>query len=339
MINFGIVGCGHIAKKHGAAIEQIKEAGLEAVCDVDASRTLPFKEQFGATSYSDYDSFLKHQPLDAVIICTPSGLHYELGEKAAMAGKHILVEKPYVLNSSDGRLLAEICRERGVQLGVVHPNRTKPGVVALKKAVDEYWFGTITHASAVLRWNRNREYFSSAPWRSTRLLDGGILFNQAIHNIDLFRWLTGPVKEVFAYGATRVHAIESEDVCVCCTKLESGALGLIEAAVTLYPSNLKETLAVFGSHGTVVLGGTTLSKIKEWKFSHLSQEEALRQTELINGASEQGGHLTIIQDFVSSIINGHSPLVSGREALKTICLVNSIYQSMESGCPVPVKYP
>lgn len=338
MLNFGIVGCGHIAKKHGAAIEQIEGAKLAAVCDVDASRTLPFRDQYGATGYSDYNNFLKHQPLDAVIICTPSGLHFELGEKAALTGKHVLIEKPYVLNCCHGKVLADICRERGVQLGVVHPNRTKPVAAALKKALDEGWFGTITHVSAAIRWNRNQEYFRSAPWRGTRLMDGGILFNQAIHNLDLFHWLTGPVTEVFAYGATRVHNIESEDICVCSAKLESGALGLIEAAVTLYPCNLEETLAVFGSHGTAVLGGTTLSKIKEWRFSHLNQEEALHQAQMINGASEQGGHLIIIQDFVSSVINGHPPLVSGKEAQKTICLVNSIYRSMESHRPEPVRY-
>jgi len=338
MIHFGIVGCGHIAKKHAPSLERLENARLAAVCDVKPDRTLPFKEQYSAASYSSYEAFLRHAPLDAVIICTPSGLHFELGEKAAAAGKHILVEKPFVLNSCHGNQLLDACKKRGLKLGVVHPNRTKPAVVALREAIDGGWFGSITHASAVLRWNRNSEYFNSAPWRGTRLLDGGILFNQAIHNIDLFNWLAGPVTEVFAYGANRIHSIESEDVCVCCAKLASGGLGIIEAAVTLYPRNLEETLAVFGSHGTAVLSGTTLSKIKVWKFAHLSEEEAWNQAQAVNSTLDTTGHLAILEDFISSIINDHPPLVSGEEALGAVCLVESIYRSMESGWPVSVKY-
>lgn len=336
-IDFGIVGCGHIAEKHASALAKIENARLTTLCDIHQERTRPLEEQFGAAAYSCYEEFLRHPQLDAVIICTPSGLHYELGEKAAAAGKHFLVEKPFVLNPGDGERLVASCKSRGVRLGVVHPNRTKAAVLALKKALKEGWFGTITHASAVLRWNRSPEYFSSAPWRGTRLLDGGILFNQAIHNLDLFNWLAGPVKEVFAYGATRIHKIECEDVCVCAAQLESGALGLIEAAVTLYPRNLEESLAIFGSHGTAVLGGVTLSKIKEWKFAHLTEEEALEQKESVNNTADKAGHLALLEDFLSSIINNHPPLVSGEEALRTIYLINSIYQSMAEGRPAPVN--
>ena len=338
MINFGIIGCGHIAKKHAAALKEIEGTKLTAVCDVDLHRTASFANQFNAAAYPCYEEFLRHQPLDAVIICTPSGLHASLGDRAAIAGKHILVEKPFVLDLSDGEKLVTNCRENGVHLGVVHPNRTKSAVVALKDSLRQGLFGTITHASAVVRWNRNPEYFSSAPWRGTRLLDGGLLFNQAIHNLDLFNWLAGPVEEVFAYGATRVHQIECEDVAVCTVKLKSGALGVIEAAVTLYPRNLEESLALFGSRGTAILGGTTLSQIKEWKFSHLSEEEAWAQAELINNTPDTSGHLAILKDFVAAIIDNRPPMVSGEEALGTLALIKSLYRSMEKGRPERVSY-
>ena len=337
-INFGIAGCGHIAAKHAAALDEIANARLAAVCDLDQKRTLPFVQQYGASSYTDYEDFLKHKPLDAVIICTPSGLHFQLGEKAVSAGKHLLVEKPFVLNVADGKKLVVSCREKGLLLGVVHPNRTKPPVTALKSALGEGRFGKITHVSAVLRWNRNAEYFRAAAWRGTRLLDGGILFNQAVHNIDLLNWLAGPVEKVFAYGATRVHNIECEDVCACALKFRSGALGLIEAAVTLFPRNLEESLAVFGSRGTAVLGGTVLSGVKEWKFADMTEDESRQQAEIINGTPNTPGHMVVLRDFISAINDNRPPMVSGEEALKTLCLIKAIYRSMETGRPAEVHY-
>ena len=117
-INFGIAGCGHIAAKHASALADMENARLAAVCDLDRKHTLPFVQQYGASSYTDYEDFLKHKPLDAVIICTPSGLHFQLGEKAVSAGKHLLVEKPFVLNVADGKKLVVSCREKGYSLGL-----------------------------------------------------------------------------------------------------------------------------------------------------------------------------------------------------------------------------
>jgi predicted dehydrogenase len=247
-----------------------------------------------------------------------------------------LLEKPFVLDLNEGKNLVELCKSKGVKLGVVHPNRAKAVVQALGKAVNGGWFDKITHASAMLRWNRVPEYFNIAAWRGTRELDGGILFNQAIHNIDLLNWLLGPVDEVFAYGATQLHNIEYEDVCVCTLKLKSGALGIIEAAVTLYPENLEESIAIFGSQGTAVLGGKSLSKILEWKFSCLTEAEAKCQIERLNNGLDAAGHKEVIGDFVKAITQNLEPLVSGKEALKVLYLVKAIYQSISTNQPVKV---
>ncbi|MHB1043819.1 MAG: Gfo/Idh/MocA family protein, partial [Eubacteriales bacterium] len=188
-VRFGIVGCGHIAKKHVSAIENIENANLIAVCDNNINYAKAFAEQYRVSAYTDYDEFILDPGIDAVIICTPSGLHASMGEKAADHGKHLLVEKPFVLDLHDGARLIEVSRKQGIKLGVVHPNRMKPVVQALYRAIKEDWFGKITHVNATLRWNRGPQYFQSAAWRGTRALDGGILFNQAIHNIDLLNWL------------------------------------------------------------------------------------------------------------------------------------------------------
>jgi UDP-N-acetyl-2-amino-2-deoxyglucuronate dehydrogenase len=337
IVNFGIVGCGFIAEKHVKALEQIANARLVAACDSDQKRVVSFSEKYGVTSYDNYDEFLKDPGVEAVIICTPSGSHGAMGEKAAYAGKHILLEKPFVLDPSQGKNLVELCKSKGVKLGVVHPNREKAVVRALSEAINGGWFGKITHASAVLRWNRTPEYFNSASWRGTRELDGGMLFNQAIHNIDLLNWLFGPVDEVFAFGATQLHNIEYEDVCVCALKLKSGALGMIEAAITLYPENLEESIAVFGSQGTAVLGGKSLSRIQEWKFSRFSEAEAKMQAEQLNNVSDPAGHKEIIEDFIKAITRNQEPHVSGEEAMKVLNLINAIYQSIKTNQPVKIQ--
>lgn len=336
IVNFGIIGCGYIAQKHVMALEQIADARLVAACDSDQKRLTSFSEKYGISSYGNYDEFLKDPEVEAVIICTPSGSHAAMGEKAAHAGKHILLEKPFVLNINQGKNLVELCKSKGVTLGVVHPNRVKTVVRALSEAVSGGWFGKITHASAVLRWNRTPEYFNSAAWRGTRELDGGILFNQAIHNIDLFNWLLGPVDEVFAYGATQLHNIEYEDVCVCTLKFKNGALGTIEAAITLYPENLEESIAVFGSQGTAVLGGKSLSRIQEWKFSKFSEAEAKIQADQLNNELDPAGHKEVIEDFIKAITRNQEPLVSGEEAMKVLYLIKAIYQSTKTNQPVKV---
>ncbi len=336
MVNIGISGCGNIAQKHALALENITNCRLVAVCDNDLQRTVPFVKKYGVRSYENYIDFLCDSETQAVIICTPSGLHAAMGEKAAQASKHILLEKPFVLDIQQGRNLVELCKSKEVTLGIVHPNRAKTVVQALHEAVNGGWFEKITHASAVIRWNRAPEYFNSAAWRGTRALDGGILFNQAIHNIDLLNWLVGPVDEVFAYGATRLHNIEYEDVCVCTLKLKNGALATLEAAVTLYPENLEESLAIFGTKGTAVLGGKTLSKIKEWKFSCISEVVAKSQIERLNNSSDITGHKEIIEDFVKAVTENQEPLVSGKEALKALYLIKAIYQSISTNQPVKV---
>jgi predicted dehydrogenase len=148
--------------------------------------------------------------------------------------------------------------------------------------------------------------------------------------------LLGPVDEVFAYGATQLHNIEYEDVCVCTLKLKSGALGMIESAITLYPENLEESIAVFGSQGTAVLGGKSISRIQEWKFSKFSEAESKIQAEQLNNEPDPAGHKEVIEDFIKAITRNQEPLVSGEEAMKVLYLIKAIYQSIKTNQPVKI---
>ena len=180
-VNFGIIGCGAIAVKHGEAIKNSNLANLDASFDTNFSRACDFADIYGGKAFSDLGLFLSLSDIDVVCICTPSGLHAAIGIACAKAGKHVLVEKPLALSLEDADALIEACQENGVLLGVVHQNRLKPAIKLLRKAMEEGRFGKLTHASAIIRWNRNQGYFQKEPWRGTKKMDGGLLINQAIH--------------------------------------------------------------------------------------------------------------------------------------------------------------
>ncbi|MBA4495985.1 Gfo/Idh/MocA family protein [Paenactinomyces guangxiensis] len=330
MIRYGIVGCGHIAKKHVAAIEAVEGAKLVAVCDTNAERLAEFAKD-GIEGYTDFADLLQTD-IDVVCICTPSGLHPKLTIQAAEAKKHVIVEKPMALTLEDADRMIEACERNGVKMAVVHPNRFRPAIMELRRQLNQGAFGKIGHANATVRWNRNQAYYDQAPWRGTREMDGGVLMNQAIHNMDLLLWMMGDVEEVFSYQATRLRKIEAEDTSVSVIKFKSGALGVLEAAVTIYPKNLEESLSIFGEKGTAIVGGPTANWIKHWKFENINDEEAeavIRRIE--NDPFGVPGHQCIIQDLTDAIKEDRTPVVSGKEGRKALSLVVACQQSAETG--------
>lgn len=336
VLRFAIVGCGHIAKKHAAGIEAVENAKLVAVCDTDQERMNAFLKD-GVKGYTRYQELLEDSNIDVVNICLPTGLHADFTVQAAEAGKHVIVEKPMALNLADADRMIEACEKNGVKLAVVHPNRFRPAIQQLRNRLEAGAFGKIGHANATVRWNRNDAYFAQAPWRGTKAMDGGVLMNQAIHNIDLLLWMMGDAEEVTSYAATRIRKIETEDTSVSIIRFKSGALGVLEAAITLYPRNLEETLSIFGETGTAVIGGPTANWIKTWKFADLSEEEAKQVIQQVEkDPFGVPGHQCIIQDMVDAIATGRDPVVSGREGRHVLQLVIACQQSAEKHRPIRI---
>jgi len=329
-LNFGIIGCGRIAYKHAEAIKKNEKANLLYVCDIIEERAVDYKNKYGAERYfTDYHEMLEMPDLDVVNICTPSGMHAEMGIAAAKAGKHVIVEKPMALSSIDADALINACDENGVKLAVCFQNRFNPPVQKLRRALEEGRFGKLTHASAVVRWFRPQDYYDQAPWRGTWAMDGGCLMNQSIHNIDLLQWMMGPVESVFGYTANNFRKIEAEDVGVAVLEFKNGALGVIEASTTIYPENLEETLAIFGEKGTVMLGGIAVNKIETWKFAD-SQDENLEMEQQDVPNVYGFGHDALIEDFIRAVIEDRRPYIDGREGIKSLRIVLGIYHSAVS---------
>jgi UDP-N-acetyl-2-amino-2-deoxyglucuronate dehydrogenase len=329
-MNFAIVGCGHIAKKHAEAIEHIEGANLVAVCDKVPQAMDEYVKKYGAKPYENLTDMLNDPSIDVVNICTPSGLHAPIAVEAAKAKKHVIVEKPIALTLEDADSIINACKDNNVKLAVVHPNRFRPVVQELKRLMDEGRFGKLSHANATVRWNRNQAYYDQAPWRGTKALDGGVLMNQAIHNIDLLIWLMGDVEEVYSMSATRLRNIEAEDVSTGVVRFKNGALGVVEAATTIYPKNLEESLSIFGETGTAIIGGTTATQFNHLAIESLNDEETNAIIERVK-ANPLGkpGHQYIIEDMIQAIQEDREPIVNGEEGKRALQLVLAFYESAD----------
>jgi UDP-N-acetyl-2-amino-2-deoxyglucuronate dehydrogenase len=338
MINFAIVGCGHIAKKHAESIENAEGANLFAVCDTIPANMEYYFETYGVETYTDFDEMLQNDQIDVINICTPSGFHAPLAIKAANAGKHVVVEKPIALTRQDSDAIIEACAKNGVKLSVVHPNRFRPVMIELKKAMEENKIGKLSHGNATVRWNRNQEYYDQAPWRGTKAYDGGVLMNQAIHNLDLLLWFMGDVEEVYSMDATRLRNIETEDVSTGVVRFKDGSLGVIEAATTVYPQNLEETISIFGETGTVKIGGRNALYVDHWNVASMNEDETNQLIERVKqDPLGKPGHQWIIEDMISSIKEDRQPIVTGEDGKKALLLVLALNKSAELNQPVKIS--
>lgn len=334
-MNFGIIGCGFIAKKHAKAINEIDGAKLVAVSDKIPEAMEFYVNEYGADAYEDLADMLDRTDVDVVCVCTPTGLHAPLAIQVASAKKHIILEKPIAMTLEETDQIIDVCHNNGVKLAIVHPNRYRPVVKELRKILDSDLLGKISHANAIVNWNRNQEYYDQSSWRGTKEFDGGALMNQAIHNLDLLLWFMGDVEELYSMEATRLRNIEAEDVSSGVVRFKSGALGLIQASTTVYPKNYEETITIFGEKGTVKIGGSNAIYFEHLEIEGMEPEKIqLLKEKVKNDPWGKPGHQCIIEDMIQAIKEDRKPAVSGEEGRKSLELVLSFYESAEKNQPI-----
>ena len=341
-MRYALIGCGRISTNH---IKAAVNNGLEivAVCDVLPEHMDAVLEKHGLQSdpkirrYTDYKELLDQEKPELVSIATESGSHAEIALGAIDRGIHVIIEKPMAMSMVDAEEIIRRSREKGVKVSACHQNRFNVAVQKMRKALEDGRFGTLSHGSVHIRWNRNKDYYDQAPWRGTWAEDGGTLMNQCIHGIDLLRWTFGDAVDT-VYGLTRQveHPyLEAEDVGMALVRFKNGAIATIEGTVNVYPRNLEETLYVFGQTGTVKIGGTSTNNIDVWDFMDENDEDKenkglKEQTSNVYG----NGHTSLFRDVIEAIEEDREPYVdavAGRNALE---LVLAIYKSMKEGCPV-----
>jgi len=334
MVGIGIVGCGMVAKFHAEAIGLLPQAKLVAACSRNTERASKFGAQFSIPWRTNYQEFLASPDIQIVDICTPSGTHAGLGIAAARAGKHVLVEKPIDITPERAQELINACREAGVKLGVILQSRFMDAPQRIKQAFDAGRFGRPIMGNAYVKWFRTDQYYASGEWRGTLALDGGgAMINQAIHTIDLLRWIMGPVESVYALTATLAHNIEVEDTAVAALRFKNGALGTIEATTSVYPG-FKRRVEITGKNGTAILDGDSIST---WAFVDQTGEETVEiAADITDGSADPAaisaeGHRRQIADMIDAVLNDRAPAVDGVEGKKALDLIAAIYRSAAEG--------
>jgi predicted dehydrogenase len=343
MINFALVGCGRIAKRHAEILGdgQVARAQLAAVCDVQPDRARSFGQHFNVPYFGDAGRMIEElrDRIDVVTILTPSGSHARDCTRLAPFGKHIVVEKPMALTLADADAMIDACDRAGVRLFVVKQNRFNLPVQKLREAIDGGRFGKLVLGTVRVRWCRPQSYYDQDPWRGTWAEDGGVFANQASHHVDLLEWMMGDVESVIAKSTTALADIQVEDTGVVLLKFRNGALGTIEATTATRPVDLEGSISVLGENGAVEIGGFAVNHMRHWKFSPETAEDA----EVLNRFSENPpgvygfGHVRYLEQVVESILDRKPAAVDGREGRKSLRLITAIYQSIESGREVTLR--
>lgn len=327
MVKIGLIGCGRISKNHFAAIAAQPEAQCVACCDIIADRAAEAAQRYEIPFWTtEYEQLLKHNDIELISICTPSGLHPLHGIQAARAGKHVLTEKPMGCRLYEASDLIQTCDQAGVKLFVVLQNRLNPAVQIARRAFEEGRFGQIYMIVANVFWTRPQDYYDMDPWRGTWELDGGAFMNQAAHYVDMVQWFGGPIQEVKSVTGTLARRIEAEDTGCAAIRFQNGAIGSINVTMLTYPQNLEGSITIIGETGTVRVGGTSMNKIEKWVFADLRDYDNEVEQSNTNPSSVYGfGHNAYYRNIVDAIQTGAKPVSDGREGYKSLDLLEWIY--------------
>ena len=342
MLRFALVGCGRIAKRHAELLGsgQIAHAQLAAVCDVVRAKAQGVGERFSIPYFEDMHAMMQAVRPDVVVVLTESGRHAEHVLELARYGRDIVVEKPMALTLDDADAMIRACDGAGVRLFVVKQNRFNVPVMKLREALEKGRFGRLVLGTVRVRWCRTQAYYDQDPWRGTWALDGGVLSNQASHHVDLLEWMMGDVDTVFARSATALVKIEAEDTAVVVLRFRSGALGIIEATTAARPTDLEGSISLLGELGSVEIGGFAVNEIRVWKFVQPDAQDAKVMSDYsVNPPNVYGfGHQAYYEHVIDCIRNDKQQLVDGLEGRKSLELISAIYESIETGKEVQLRF-
>ena len=290
--------------------------------------------------FEDMHEMMRTVAVDVAVVLTESGNHAAHVIALAQYKRDIVVEKPMALTLEDADAMIRACDAAGVRLFVVKQNRFNVPVVKLREALEQGRFGRLVMGTVRVRWCRTQAYYDQDKWRGTWALDGGVLSNQASHHIDLLEWMMGEVDTVFAKSATALVKIEAEDTAVVLLRFRNGALGIIEATTAVRPKDLEGSISVLGEHGSVEIGGFAVNEMKVWNFAtRLVDDDNVMAKYSVNPPNVYGfGHQAYYEHVVDCIVHDKQQLVDGLEGRKSLELISAIYESIETGREVQLRF-
>lgn len=332
-IKFGLIGCGSVGSRHAEHIKNLAE--LQAVCDIKPELAKKFGEKYLCNHYTTIDELLLNEEgIDIISVCTPNGLHAHHSIQALLAGKHVLCEKPMALSVKSCEKMIKAAEDANRRLFVVKQNRFNPPIVALKKVLSENILGRIFSVQLNCFWNRNDEYYKNSNWKGTKDLDGGTLFTQFSHFIDLLYWLIGDIMKVYAFAKNFNHnnIIEFEDAGVVILEFENGVLGTIHYTVNSFSRNMEGSITLFGEKGTVKVGGQYLNileyqNIKGYEIVNLPESASANDYGSYQGS--MSNHDKVYENVIDVLINGGTISTNFMDGLKTVQIIEKIYNSVK----------
>lgn len=324
---FAIIGCGRIAARHAAEIARVGELG--AVCDIDTGRAASLAATFGGQTYASLSELLASDPAGIMVVCTPNGLHAAHCIEALGAGRHVLCEKPLAISVTDGQAMIRAARDAGKRLFVVKQNRFNPPVATVHSLLQSGALGQIDGFQINCFWHRPPSYFENS-WHGTRELDGGTLFTQFSHFIDLLYWFLGEVRFVTGWRSNVQHQqnVETEDQGVASIVMKNGCVGSLHYTINAHEKNFEGSITLFGRRGTVKIGGPYLDKLEYFSVDGLSSPvlTASRPPNHYGDYSgSMGNHHLVYDEMIRALDGpGHAALEAD-EALKSVEIIEQIY--------------
>ena len=332
-IKLGLIGCGRISKNHFDAVSQIPEAEFVAVADIKHAKAEAAGKEYGIKGvYTDYHEMLEKEKLDAVSICTPSGLHSRIGVDVANSKAAVITEKPMGISIEQADSLIKACDLNNVPLFVVKQNRLNATLQLLKRAIDKRRFGQIYVAQSNVFWQRPQQYYDAEKWRGTWEFDGGAFMNQASHYVDAIYWLLGSVDSVMAYTATLARSIEAEDSGSAILHFRNGTIASINVTMLTYPKNFEGSITIIGEKGTVKVGGVAVNKIEHWEFEDYDDDDRIVMDTNYQPPNIYGfGHNPYYRNVIDVLLGRDTPSTDGRDGRKSVEIIQAIYLSAKTG--------
>lgn len=341
-MKFALVGCGEIAKKHVHVITNLLPgAKITGVCDVVKEKAEKTASSLQVPAFTDAREMLETlgSDVDIVNILTPSGVHHRSIMDVIAYGKPIVVEKPIALRLDEADDIIRECDSHKVKIFVVHQNRYNLPIIKAREAMEKGRFGKLVMGTVRLRWKRDQAYYDSAAWRGTWAHDGGVFTNQASHHIDMLTWFMGPVETVKAIGTTRLVDIECEDTGAALIRFSSGAIGIIEVTTATRPKDLEGSISILGEKGSVVIGGFFMNELATWEFEDRQPADDEIFAKCGKNPPEWGYNLgEYLKDVIKSVKADKAGLVDGLEGRKSLELISAIYESIETGKEITLRF-
>ena len=330
-IGFAVVGCGHIGKRHAEMISRNEESELVALCDIRDKDVLGLEYFNSVQFYQDLSEMLKNEDIDVVCICTPNGLHSDQANLILDAGKHVVCEKPMGLSKAKCESVVFKALKANKHFFCVMQNRYSPPSVWIKNIVENKTLGEIFSVQLNCYWNRDERYYKKEGWKGDKDLDGGTLFTQFSHFIDMMYWLFGDINNIQGKFRDFSHKdlTDFEDSGLVSFDFVDGGIGCLNYSTAVWDSNLESSMTIIGSKGSVKIGGQYMNEveicnIEGYEMPQLAESNPANDYGAYKGSA--ANHHYIIKNVVDTLKERTTATTNALEGLKVVEIIERIYQ-------------